>query len=78
MVILHVIEEWGEAHVPGPCVRDPIGVGDEAHAPILREHRGDGEAACERHRRSIYRRSAALDTARDDARPLDRACRFNQ
>jgi hypothetical protein len=70
MVILHVIEEWAEAHVPGSSVRDTIGVGGEAHA--------QSEAACERHRRSIYRRSVALDTARDDARPLDRVCRLKR
>src|SRR5207244_12866871 len=49
-------------------------------APIVGERMGAGlagrrEATCERHRRSIYRTSGALDTARD-ARPRDRACKL--
>src|SRR2546426_1064823 len=54
---------------------------DRELAPIAGERMGAGlagrrEAACERHRRSIYRRSRGLDTARDDTRPLHRACRL--
>src|SRR2546425_2130142 len=86
--LLPEIEELGDAPA-SPLPQGAQGAGievdlvpeDRELAPIAGERMGAGlagrrEAACERHRRSIYRRSRGLDTARDDTRPLHRACRL--
>src|SRR3989442_1649579 len=85
--LLPEIEELGDAPaspLPQRAQRAGIEVDlvpeDRELAPIVGERMGAGlagrrEATCERHRRSIYRTSGALDTARA-ARLRDRACKL--